>query len=410
MVGRIALAFVIVATISGTAAAQTSRLMGHVSYPDVAPLAKTAVLEITLEDISDATADGVVIATTRIARPGQTPVMFAVDYDAARVVPAGRYAVRAQIIDGATTLFESAKPVRVLTQGTGSVASIALAAVEAPKTAPAPTPAMTPKPTPTPSPKRPRRTELQNQRRRRRRNQRRRRNLRRRQNLTVADADANADAESDANADACAGAQAETNAGAETNAVAETDAVAEASVDARAKTDAVTGTDTGAETYARTEIHAGAHADAAPPSAVASNAAISHPSSSATAAHLGAQWTMTEVKNKPVRPADKTHRKIVLTFDADNSTFSGTTGCNDLTGFFQTADEKLTLRPDKSLQICRVDQRTERSVRSVINDTRGYRISGTTLELLDVKGQLIAEAGAVGEITTRHLNDRRAGQ
>src|SRR6188768_15203 len=151
MVGRIALACVIVATVSGTAAAQTGRLMGHVSYPDRAKLTKTAVLEVTLEDVSDASAAGVVIATTRIARPSQTPVMFAVEYDNARVVPTGRYAVRAQIVDGATTLFESAKSVRVLTQGTGSVASITLAEV-APVATPSPIvePPPAPKLAPTP--------------------------------------------------------------------------------------------------------------------------------------------------------------------------------------------------------------------------------------------------------------------
>jgi heat shock protein HslJ len=100
---------------------------------------------------------------------------------------------------------------------------------------------------------------------------------------------------------------------------------------------------------------------------------------------------VTEIKNKPVRPASKTHRKIVLAFDADFGTFSGTSGCNDLAGRFTTSDATLTLKSDKSLQICRVDQRTERSVRSVINDTRGYRLSGTTLELLDDKGKRIAK-------------------
>ena len=99
---------------------------------------------------------------------------------------------------------------------------------------------------------------------------------------------------------------------------------------------------------------------------------------------------MFQIKNKPVRPADKTHREIVLTFDAERGTFSGTSGCNDLAGRFHVVGESLTLRPTKSLQICRVDQRTERSVRSVINDTRGYRISGAKLELLDTKGQVIA--------------------
>src|SRR5262245_18719460 len=115
MSARIALTFALVTALAaGTAAAQTARLMGHVNYPDRAQVGRSAVLEVTLEDVSDATAAGVVIATARIPRFGETPVMFALEYDAARVSPAGRYAVRAHIVDGAVTLFESAKPVRVL--------------------------------------------------------------------------------------------------------------------------------------------------------------------------------------------------------------------------------------------------------------------------------------------------------
>src|SRR4249920_2679340 len=99
MFGRIALAFAMVAALAGAAQAQTSRLMGQVSYPDRVQLGKTAVLEVTLEDVSDATGAGVVIATMRMPKPGQTPVIFSLEYDAARVKPTGRYAVRAHIVD-----------------------------------------------------------------------------------------------------------------------------------------------------------------------------------------------------------------------------------------------------------------------------------------------------------------------
>ena len=98
-----------------------------------------------------------------------------------------------------------------------------------------------------------------------------------------------------------------------------------------------------------------------------------------------------DIKGKPVRPASKTHRKIVLSFDDEHGTFSGTSGCNDLSGRFQAGAGKLTLKSDQSLRICRVDQVTERAVRGIINDTRGYRISGTSLELLNEKGQRIAK-------------------
>jgi heat shock protein HslJ len=100
---------------------------------------------------------------------------------------------------------------------------------------------------------------------------------------------------------------------------------------------------------------------------------------------------MTEINSKPVRPASKTHRKISLVFDEDRGTFSGTSGCNDLAGRFEAAGGKLTLKFDKPLRICRVDQKTERAVRGIINDTRAYRIVGTTLDLLNDRGQRIAK-------------------
>src|ERR1043165_3051428 len=108
MFARIALSFAMVAVLAGTAQAQTSQLIGQVSYPDRVQLGKAAVLEVTLEDVSDATGAAVVIATTRMPKPGQAPVIFRVEYDATRVKPAGRYALHARIVDAGVTLFESA--------------------------------------------------------------------------------------------------------------------------------------------------------------------------------------------------------------------------------------------------------------------------------------------------------------
>jgi len=92
-----------------------------------------------------------------------------------------------------------------------------------------------------------------------------------------------------------------------------------------------------------------------------------------------------------VRPVDKAHRKIVLTFDPATGRFTGMSGCNNLAGRFTVVEQTLTFKSDKSLQICRVDQRTERGVRSVIEDTRAYRMAGNTLVLLDDKGKLIGK-------------------
>jgi len=116
---------------------------------------------------------------------------------------------------------------------------------------------------------------------------------------------------------------------------------------------------------------------------------------------------MTEINSKPVRPVSKTHRKISLVFDEGRGTFSGTSGCNDLAGRFQAGGGKLTLKSDSPVRICRVDQKTERAVRGVINDTRAYRISGTTLDLLNDRGQRIARLE--GQQPSRRPTSHRAG-
>ena len=152
MASRVFLTLGLVALLTGPAQAQTSSLMGTVVSPERIDLSRTAVLVVALEDVSAADGPAVVIATERIPRPGQLPVMFSLRYDSAKVIPSGRYVVSARIVDGAATLFSSATPSRVLTQGHGSVANVTLAKVEPPR-APAPTP--TPAAAPTPAPANP---------------------------------------------------------------------------------------------------------------------------------------------------------------------------------------------------------------------------------------------------------------
>ena len=99
---------------------------------------------------------------------------------------------------------------------------------------------------------------------------------------------------------------------------------------------------------------------------------------------------MVEINGKPVRPADTDHRQIVLAFDADRGTYSGMSGCNELSGWFETTDAPLTFRSKKLWPICGADEQTERAVRTVFNETRAYRVTSTTLELLNAKGERLA--------------------
>jgi uncharacterized lipoprotein YbaY/heat shock protein HslJ len=452
MIARLALSIALMTALAGTAAAQTSQLMVHVTYPGIGKLARTAVLEVTLEDVSDASAPAVV-GRTRMPQPGQGPVLFALDYDTTRVVPAGKYAVRAHIVDGANTLLESAKPVRVLTQGTGSVASIALVQAEpkavvvpggtaviapkvgpaappvvapkvepaappvvAPKVEPAAPPAVAPKVEPAPAPAAPK--------------------LEPRPESKAAP-EVKAMPAPKPTPTSTPKATPTPKPAPEVNATPAPKPAAEPKVEPKPKSEpkpTPTPTPKATPTPKPTpEVKAApepkpeskpeskpapapepksaaapvaAPGSAPPPTPVSVSApaapasaretapapksAAAPPSGNAPLGIAGAEWAMTEINNKPVRPASKTHRQIVLAFDESSGTFSGTSGCNELEGRFQVTGSKLTLKSDRSLRICRVDQKTERAVRSVINDTRAYRISGTTLDLLNDRGQRIA--------------------
>lgn len=418
MVARFGLSLALIALFASTASAQAA-LITSVNYPDTVKLGRLAVLEVTLEDISDAGAPAV-IASRRVPQPGTGPILLSVPYDAGRVLPARHYAIRAQIVEGANKIFESARPVRVLTQGTGSVASISLIQPEptpaaegnapaskpepevkraaaprsdappvpkpesarkpepapkpeaapkpkpepvakpsaAPKTgapkseteskpAPTPKPVSSPKPTPTPAPK----------------------------------------------VEALAEKVESKPAGAPKPAADPKPVATESKPPAPPKSAPEPKAVPGPKAVPEPKR------ESAPKSAPAANvvpappgpATVDRSTGSGAAALAVLEWTMTDIGKKPVRPATKTHRKIVLSFDEERGIFTGTSGCNDLSGRFHAAGGKLTMTSDKPLKICRIDQMTERAVRGMIEDTRAYRISGTTLELLDQDGNRLAK-------------------
>jgi copper homeostasis protein (lipoprotein) len=104
----------------------------------------------------------------------------------------------------------------------------------------------------------------------------------------------------------------------------------------------------------------------------------------------GVAWKLDELENKPVRPASKTHREIVLTFDPEDGGFSGVSGCNQLSGTFEATWRTLTVTPTSPMRLCRVDDGTERALIRTFKATRAYRITGQVLEWLDERGARIA--------------------
>lgn len=104
------------------AAAQT--VTGTVTMRERLALPPTAVVEVTLEDVSRADAPAVAIATARIEHPGQPPVPYALSFDPAAIHPGRRYAVRARILDRDQLMFTTTESYLVLTQGHGVEADV----------------------------------------------------------------------------------------------------------------------------------------------------------------------------------------------------------------------------------------------------------------------------------------------
>lgn len=75
---------------------------GNILYRERIALPDTAVVSVTLEDVSIADKAAEVIATDSFITGGkQVPFQFKLDYDASKIVPNHRYNVRAKIaVDG----------------------------------------------------------------------------------------------------------------------------------------------------------------------------------------------------------------------------------------------------------------------------------------------------------------------
>src|SRR6266700_1022932 len=98
--------------VSGQACAQ---VLGTATYRERIALPPEAMFEATLEDVSRADAKAEVIAKARIERPENPPFAFEILYDASKIDPKRRYAVRARILAGNKVLFTTDPHYPVLT-------------------------------------------------------------------------------------------------------------------------------------------------------------------------------------------------------------------------------------------------------------------------------------------------------
>lgn len=109
---------------------QDNVVSGTVTYRQRSALPETAVLTVSLLDVSRADAPSTPIAQERIETAGkQVPFSFGFAYDRTKIQERNRYAVRAEIRDGERLLFTTDTSYPVITQGNPKTVEITVVPV-----------------------------------------------------------------------------------------------------------------------------------------------------------------------------------------------------------------------------------------------------------------------------------------
>lgn len=126
--GRWAVAIAVGLSTCGCAS-RTHEVTGTVTFDEPEGLPASAVLEVTLQDVSRAGAQAQTLGVARVTGPKASPVPFAIAYDPAAIVDSHEYVVRARILDGDRLLFTSDTRHSVITRGSGRTAALTLTTV-----------------------------------------------------------------------------------------------------------------------------------------------------------------------------------------------------------------------------------------------------------------------------------------
>jgi putative lipoprotein len=109
---------IIVEPVASSGTSSPSVITGTVTYRNRSALPPTAVIEVTLQDVSLADAPAKVISTQTIEAGGQQPPFaYELAYDPAQIDPRNTYSVSARITEGGELLFISDTFNPVLTRG-----------------------------------------------------------------------------------------------------------------------------------------------------------------------------------------------------------------------------------------------------------------------------------------------------
>ena len=99
----------------------------------------------------------------------------------------------------------------------------------------------------------------------------------------------------------------------------------------------------------------------------------------------GTQWMLVELRGKSVAPANSNPAYLVL--DPDQNRYSGSSGCNRISGTFQLNGNSLQLLGGAMTMMACPEplMKQEREFNQALTATGSYRIEGGMLELLDRK-------------------------
>ena len=97
----------------------------------------------------------------------------------------------------------------------------------------------------------------------------------------------------------------------------------------------------------------------------------------------GTYWMLTELHGKPVARASQNPAFLYL--DADGHTYSGSSGCNRVTGKFQLSGDSLQLMGGaQTMMACPEPLMTqEKEFNEALTATGSYKLNGNVLELYE---------------------------
>ncbi len=119
------------------------------------------------------------------------------------------------------------------------------------------------------------------------------------------------------------------------------------------------------------------------PTAPAAGSAPAAPSAATPNALRGTRWMLTELNGKPVVSMNPKNPAFLM-LDTDQKRYSGSSGCNSISGTFQLGGDSLQLLGGAMTLMACPDpiMKQEKEFSQALTDAGSYQIAGNTLELL----------------------------